>query len=226
MKNGATSPISDIVHGMVVLLVLLLFLSPFAFHILNTKAWDTLVLILTFVLTIFADFTTEVRGLFAFLLFVEKMSKSISVRKVLPDPVDSYVKSEIVENENNCPQINIFFTVEIPLFFGTIREFKKSIEASLQSNTKIFLLRMRSFFYGYFGKVSIRTHSKEDSRQTRYTSYFRYPVSTKKTFQQTGLHERTVAGTSFWKSVADNGWGVYASSLAYKLNEQGKQLMK
>ncbi|WP_000407205.1 SulP family inorganic anion transporter, partial [Bacillus thuringiensis] len=32
IKNGATSPISGMIHGMVVLLVLL-FLSPLAFHI-------------------------------------------------------------------------------------------------------------------------------------------------------------------------------------------------
>ncbi|HDR7380691.1 TPA: transposase, partial [Bacillus toyonensis] len=30
----------------------------------------------------------------------------------------------------------------------------------------------------------------------------------------------------FGKSVADNGWGMFTSFLAYKLNEQGKQLVK
>ncbi|WP_000741053.1 RNA-guided endonuclease InsQ/TnpB family protein, partial [Bacillus thuringiensis] len=30
----------------------------------------------------------------------------------------------------------------------------------------------------------------------------------------------------FGKSVADNGWGMFTSFLAYKLNEHGKQLVK
>ncbi|PFR46246.1 transposase, partial [Bacillus thuringiensis] len=30
----------------------------------------------------------------------------------------------------------------------------------------------------------------------------------------------------FGKSVADNGWGMFTSFLAYKLHEQGKQLVK
>lgn len=31
---------------------------------------------------------------------------------------------------------------------------------------------------------------------------------------------------NFGKSVADNGWGMFTSFLAYKLQEQGKQLVK
>lgn len=30
----------------------------------------------------------------------------------------------------------------------------------------------------------------------------------------------------FGKSVADNGWGIFTSFLAYKLNAQGKHLVK
>lgn len=60
-------------------------------HILKTKTGDTLVLILTFILTVFADLTIGVIVglLFTFLLFVRKMSKSLRVQKVLPNP---YVK--------------------------------------------------------------------------------------------------------------------------------------
>ena len=111
---------------------------------------------LTFLLTVFTDLTTGVSVglLLAFLLFIGKMSKSLRVRKVLPDPVDSYVKSDIVANGKNCPQISIF-TVEGPLFFGTIKEFETSIEASLQSNAHILLLRM--------GNVSFMDTSAESA---------------------------------------------------------------
>ncbi|MBC2632191.1 sodium-independent anion transporter, partial [Salmonella enterica subsp. enterica serovar Enteritidis] len=84
IKNGAVSPISGIVHGIVVLLVLLLF-APYASHIplasmapilmlvawnmserkhfmhmLKIKTSDSLVLAITFLLTVFADLTTAV----------------------------------------------------------------------------------------------------------------------------------------------------------------------
>ena len=39
-----------------------------------------------------------------------------------------------------------------------------------------------------------------------------------------GKHHRK--GFHFGKSVADNGWGMFTSMLAYKLSWQGKQLIK
>lgn len=216
IKNGATSPVSGIIHGIVVLLVLV-FLSPFAFHIplasmapilmvvawnmsekhefihiLRTNTGDSLVLVLTFLLTVFTDLTTGVSVglLLSFLLFIGKMSKSLHVRKVLPDPVDFYVKSEIVGNGKNCPQISIF-TVEGPLFFGTIKEFETSIETSLQSNAPILLLRM--------GKISFMDTSAEsavedirkkilDKQGTLLISGLQHQP--KEIFHQTGLYDR------------------------------------
>ncbi|TLS48527.1 sodium-independent anion transporter [Paenibacillus antri] len=84
IKNGAASPVSGVFHGLVVLLVLLLF-APYASHIplagmapvLMTVAWnmserrhfamilrerspDSLVLVVTFLLTVFSNLTTAV----------------------------------------------------------------------------------------------------------------------------------------------------------------------
>lgn len=42
--------------------------------------------------------------------------------------------------------------------------------------------------------------------------------------KQMGKHHRK--GFHFGKSVADNGWGMFTSMLAYKLSWQGKQLIK
>lgn len=42
--------------------------------------------------------------------------------------------------------------------------------------------------------------------------------------KQMGKHRRK--GFHFGKSVADNGWGMFTSMLAYKLRWQGKKLVK
>ncbi|MGH0791665.1 SulP family inorganic anion transporter [Bacillus cereus] len=216
IKNGATSPVSGMIHGIVVLLVLL-FLSPLAFHIplasmapilmvvawnmsekhefihiLKTKTGDTLVLFLTFLLTVFTDLTTGVSVglLLAFLLFIGKMSKSLRVRKVLPDPVDSYVKSDIVANGKNCPQISIF-TVEGPLFFGTIKEFETSIESSLQSNAHILLLRMGNISFMDTSAESAVEHIRKKMLEKQGTLLISgIQHQPKDIFHQTGLYER------------------------------------
>jgi SulP family sulfate permease len=167
IKNGAVSPMSGIIHGLIVLLVLLL-LAPYASniplasmapilmfvawnmserkefaHVLKTRTADSAVLMVTFLLTVFTDLTTAVGIglLLAVLVFVKKMSGNLTISKVLPDPSDKLVKSEIVENGSNCPQINIY-TIEGSLFFGSTELFEKSIENILQSEPKVLLLRM------------------------------------------------------------------------------------
>ena len=49
-------------------------------------------------------------------------------------------------------------------------------------------------------------------------------------FDAVAIEDLNMKGMSqalnFGKSVADNGWGMFTSFLAYKLNEQGKQLVK
>ncbi|PDY34150.1 STAS domain-containing protein, partial [Bacillus thuringiensis] len=161
-------------------------------HILKTRTGGTLVLILTFLLTVFADLTTGVSVglLLAFLLFIGKMSKSLRVRKVLPDPVDSYVKSEIVVNGKNCPQISIF-TVEGPLFFGNIKEFETSIESSLQSNARILLLRMGNVSFMDTSAESAVEHIRKkilEKQGTLLISGIQHQP--KDIFHQTGLYER------------------------------------
>lgn len=105
IKNGAASPLSGVIHGLVVLLVLLLF-APYASHIplasmapiLMVVAWnmselprflytlrlrtgDSIILVVTFLTTVFVDLMVGVgTGLMlAFVLFTRKMSQ-ISVK--------------------------------------------------------------------------------------------------------------------------------------------------
>ncbi|MFD0676687.1 MULTISPECIES: SulP family inorganic anion transporter [unclassified Paenibacillus] len=169
IKSGAVSPISGIVHGVVVLLILLLF-APFASaiplasmapilmvvawnmserrefaHILKTRTTDSLVLVITFLLTVLTDLTTavEVGLILAILLFVKRMSNILTVAKVLPDPSLKHEKvgAHMVKDDHDCPQLSIF-TIEGPLFFGAASLFEKSIMEALPSRPAMLLLRM------------------------------------------------------------------------------------
>ena len=153
IKNGAVSRVSGLVHSAVVLSVLLLF-APYASniplaalapilmmvawnmserrefaHVLKTRTWDSLVLVVTFLFTVFTSLTTavEVGLVISVVLFVKQMSGVLTVSKALPD--------------HNCPQIAIF-KVEGPLFFGSAQAFERAIFKIIQHRPRVLLLKM------------------------------------------------------------------------------------
>ncbi|WP_027087919.1 SulP family inorganic anion transporter [Cohnella panacarvi] len=169
IRSGAVSPISGIVHGLSVLLVLLLF-APYASdiplaamapilmivawnmserrefaHMLKAKTSDSVVLVITFLLTVFFNLTVavEVGLLLAVILFVKGMSESLKIAKMLPDPEHKHakVKAHRVSAERDCPQISIV-TVEGPLFFGAAERFDELLRTSAGVRTKVLLLRL------------------------------------------------------------------------------------
>ncbi|OPA73578.1 sodium-independent anion transporter [Paenibacillus selenitireducens] len=169
IKNGAASPISGMVHGLVVLLVLIL-LAPLAStiplssmapilmvvawnmserkafaHVLKTKSSDSMILVITFLLTVLTNLTTavEVGLVLAVIVFMKRMRDTLMVTKVLPDPSvkNEKVKSYMVNEGHDCPQISIY-TIEGPLFFGAANMFEKSIMDTMKLHPKVLLLRM------------------------------------------------------------------------------------
>ncbi|OMD44370.1 SulP family inorganic anion transporter [Paenibacillus odorifer] len=167
IKSGAVSPISGIVHGVVVFLILLLF-APYAssiplaamapilmvvawnmserkefLHLLKIKTGDSLVLFITFLLTIFADLTlaVEVGLILAVILFVKRMGEVHLVAKVLPDPNSVKVEAHMVTESHDCPQIGIY-TVEGPLFFGAAYRFDDTMPSYGSDQPRIILMRM------------------------------------------------------------------------------------
>lgn len=169
IKSGAVSPWSGVIHGVVVLLVLVLF-APYAshiplasmapvlmlvawnmserrsfIHVMKTKTSDSLVLLITFLLTVFTSLTTavEVGLILAVLLFVKRMSEMLKVAKVLPDPDHKHEKvmAHMVQEGHDCPQISLY-TIEGPLFFGAADMFEKSVMDSIHRRPGTLLLRM------------------------------------------------------------------------------------
>ncbi|MCM3790287.1 SulP family inorganic anion transporter [Domibacillus indicus] len=215
IKNGAASPLSGIVHGLVVLLVVLL-LAPYASHIpmasmapilmfvawnmserkefrhiVQTKSADSAVLIVTFLLTVFTDLTTGVGAglLLALLMFVVKMSRGLKVSKVLPDPEDKLVKPEMVAQGKNCPQIGMY-TIEGPLFFGSTEKFEEAVDHILESKPKVLLLRMSNVSFidtsGEALLVSIANQLKEQGGQLLLSGLKRQP---KELLSSTGFYQ-------------------------------------
>lgn len=218
IKSGAVSPMSGIVHGIVVLLVLLLF-APYASHIplasmapilmvvawnmserksfvhvLKTKTSDSLVLVITFLLTVFTNLTiaVEIGLILAVLLFVKRMSDMLMVAKVLPDPNHKHekVKAHMVYDGHDCPQISMY-TVEGPLFFGAAEMFEKSIMSKMQKRPTILLLRMGKVPFmdttGESNLASLVRHFKRSGGMVLLSGIQQQPLQV---LQKTGLYEQ------------------------------------
>ncbi|MCY8710859.1 SulP family inorganic anion transporter [Bacillus haynesii] len=150
IKTGAASPISGIVHGVFVLLVLLLF-APYASliplasmsPILMVVAWnmserkefanilkirnsDSAVLVVTFLLTVWQDLVFGVAAgiLLSIITFIAKMSKSFRIKK---DVSESIVQSAAAEEEKKFHRSVSIYSVEGPLFFGSSNSLEDSI---------------------------------------------------------------------------------------------------
>jgi SulP family sulfate permease len=174
IRSGAASPLSGVIHGFVVLLTLVLF-APFASAIplsamapilmvvawnmserkefalvLKTRTGDSIILVVTFVLTVFTDLTTAVEaGLaIAVLLFVKRMSANLVVAK----------------EEHGSPEL-LVFSVEGPLFFGTASRLGAMIMAEVPLRPKALLLCMEDVPYidssgEYVISVILRTYKQ------------------------------------------------------------------
>ncbi|MBD8067949.1 SulP family inorganic anion transporter [Bacillus sp. PS06] len=169
IKNGATSPFSGIIHGIIVLLILLIF-APYAsmiplasmapilmvvawnmserhvfLHVLRTKTEDSIILVVTFLLTVFVNLTVavEVGLILAVVLFTKRMSNMMVTVKALPNPNNKHekVESQMVTSSRDCPQISIY-NVEGSLFFGAAQAFEQSIMKNIHYKPRILLLRM------------------------------------------------------------------------------------
>ncbi|TFE25379.1 SulP family inorganic anion transporter [Cohnella luojiensis] len=230
IKSGAVSPFSGIIHGVVVFLVLILF-APYASHIplasmapilmlvawnmserkefthiLKTKTSDTLVLLITFLLTVFTNLTTavEIGLILAVILFVKRMGESLTVAKVLPDPNNKHekVQSYMVYEGHDCPQISIY-TIEGPLFFGAADRFEKTISDKVDQISGILLLIMGKVpFMDMTGKSNL------DSLIMRYQSRGGIVLLSEvqqqplEVFHNTGL-EKLIGGENLFEHTGD-----------------------
>jgi SulP family sulfate permease len=165
IRNGADSPIAGLVHCAFLVLVILL-LAPLAAHIPLTAlaailffvAWnmsdvhrfahivrtapraDVGILVLTFTLTVFSDLVVAVNVgvVLASLLFMRRMSKSVSIEEHSEAQVaaDAGLGAGFV-----VPKDTVVYSIDGPFFFGAAEYLEKTLRRS-QNKVRTVVIRM------------------------------------------------------------------------------------
>jgi len=162
VKNGARTPVAGMVHAFTLLLIMLFLgqwakLIPMAslagilivvaynmsewrsfLSILRGSYFDILILLTTFLLTVFYDLTLaiQVGVLLSAILFMKRMS-DISEKRI-----NNIVDSDLIENYSNLPQDLSIYEISGPLFFASARRYSEAIE-EIGLQCKVLIIRMR-----------------------------------------------------------------------------------
>lgn len=167
IRAGAVSPYSAIFQGVFVILTIALF-APFASYvplasmapilmfvafnmseyktfglILKMRSGDSLVLVMTFLLTVFVNLTIAVPIglLLAMLSFIKRMSEALRVKSIVPE-VDENGAIKSGEKRKLCPEI-ASLTIHGPLFFGVADQFEELLSKSMNKRPTVLILKMR-----------------------------------------------------------------------------------
>ncbi len=164
IKNGGRTPIAGIVHA-VTLLLIMLFVGKWAALIpmatlagilvvvaYNMSEWenfvsilkgtrnDAIVLLLTFLLTIFVDLTVaiEIGIIVAAFLFIQTIMRSSSVQQLTTekDNEETIIASGLTKGV-------AVFEINGPLFFGAAYKFKDAMKI-VESPAKVLIIRMKN----------------------------------------------------------------------------------
>ena len=166
IRNGATSPLAGIMHA-ITLISVLLFLAPLASDIplavlaaiLFVVAWnmsevkhfshllktapiaDRLILVITFVLTVFADLVVAVNVgmILAILHFLRRMSDAVETL-----PVDeTELHTELARHGiQHLPPDLLVYEIAGPMFFGAVENFERAL-VQTQADPKTLIIRLR-----------------------------------------------------------------------------------
>lgn len=165
IRNGGNSPIASIVHSLFLILTILL-LSPLAkniplcalaailfvvaynmsdvphfMHMIkHAPRYDVLVLLTTFLLTIFTNLVVAVNVgvILSMLLFVRHMSQVITVE----EQKHELVNGELEGNGLSLPADTIVYRIQGPLFFGVAEKIEHAL-AVTHSDPKAIIFRLK-----------------------------------------------------------------------------------
>lgn len=154
VRNGGNSPLAGIIHA-VTLVLIILFLAPLAAYIpLSALAAilfvvsynmseihhfigmvkraprsDVAILLCTFLLTVFADLVVAVNVgvILASLLFMRRMSQSVSVEQVAQSDLAREVDQVILKH---LPPGVMVYSIDGPFFFGAAENFERAMKST------------------------------------------------------------------------------------------------
>lgn len=162
VKNGGRTPVAGMVHAVVLLLILLFFgkyakLIPMSclagilivvaynmsewrsfVSILRGSAFDIIILLTTFALTVLVDLTVAIQigvVLSAF-LFMKRMTDT-GQAAILKEN-----ESEMIENYGHVPKGIEIYEISGPFFFGAAKHYGEVLKGHA-SSTKVLIIRMR-----------------------------------------------------------------------------------
>ena len=172
INNGGKSPVTGLVHA-IVLLLIFLFLMPYVSYVpmaclaailvqvaYNMSEWktfkyllrgdrsDVAVLLITFFLTVIFDLTIaiEVGVVLAIVLFVRRVMQTTHVNVLSGNTVAATEDSEIASMEDTdrltIPAGVEVYEIDGPFFFGLASRFEE-LEASRGGDVKVRIIRMR-----------------------------------------------------------------------------------
>jgi SulP family sulfate permease len=161
IRNGATSPLSGVVHALTLLLIVLL-LAPLAAYIplcalsaiLFVVAWnmseihrfihmvktapkpDVTVLLITFLLTVFSDLVIAVNigVLLAALMFMKRMAEAVVIEQQSHAEIQEKIAFTL-------PRGTVVFAMEGPFFFAAAERLESTLE-NVHNHATILVLRL------------------------------------------------------------------------------------
>ena len=173
INNGGKSPVTGIIHA-IVLLLIYLFLMPYAVYIplsclaailvqvaYNMSEWktfkyllrgdrsDVAVLLLTFFLTVIVDLTVaiEVGVVLAIVLFVRRVMQTSNISVLDGQKLAATEDDEAASMENtdrlDIPEGVEVYEIDGPFFFGLASRFEELEQMKKAGETKVRIIRMR-----------------------------------------------------------------------------------
>lgn len=168
IKSGGRTPFAGMIHA-IVLLIFMLFLGKLAvlipmatlggilaivafnmselkhfIELLHSPKSDIFVLLLTFLLTVFADLTVAIEFgiVMAALLFMKRMA-DVSESKFITEEFKEKNPEYIVDEFNEIPKGVEIFEISGPLFFGASSFFQENL-STIENRPKVLILLMEN----------------------------------------------------------------------------------
>ncbi len=216
INNGGRSPVSGIIHA-IILLLILLFLMPLAQYIpmaclagvlvivsYNMSGWrvfkgllrnpksDVTVLLITFFLTVIFDLTVAIEtGLvIACILFMKRVMETTEI-SVITDEIDPNKESDMETHEEHLiiPKGVEVYEINGPYFFGIATKFEE-IMAQLGDRPKIRILRMRKIpFIDSTGIHNLTTLCKMSQKENIHIILSGVNENVHATLEKAGFYE-------------------------------------
>ncbi|MGN7387191.1 SulP family inorganic anion transporter [Sporosarcina sp. SAFN-015] len=207
IRSGAVSPVSGMIQSVFVLLFILVF-APFAsyiplaamapilmfvawnmsarkafIHILSVRSSDSIVLLITFILTIFINLTVAVQVgiLLAALSFLRKMSGKLHIAMDKVSDVEIHKFGEDVTK----------YSIEGPLFFGTAKTFEDKMPDLLSNGTANIILDLEHLsMIDATGEAALSALLDSASKKNVRIIVKKLPKQKLSLFKKSGLYNR------------------------------------